>query len=60
MRHDRVGVMIARGDLAVECGYERLAYEAFGSEGNASRIMPLSLDAMTARYEKGQLSPRIQ
>ena len=25
MRHDRVGVMIARGDLAVECGYERLA-----------------------------------
>jgi pyruvate kinase len=25
MRHDRIGVMIARGDLAVECGYERLA-----------------------------------
>jgi pyruvate kinase len=25
MRHPRVGVMIARGDLAVECGYERLA-----------------------------------
>ncbi len=25
MRHDRVGVMIARGDLAIECGYERLA-----------------------------------
>lgn len=25
MRYDRVGVMIARGDLAVECGYERLA-----------------------------------
>jgi pyruvate kinase len=25
MRHARVGVMIARGDLAVECGYERLA-----------------------------------
>ena len=25
MRGDRVGVMIARGDLAVECGYERLA-----------------------------------
>jgi pyruvate kinase len=25
MRHERVGVMIARGDLAVECGYERLA-----------------------------------
>jgi pyruvate kinase len=25
MRHQRFGVMIARGDLAVECGYERLA-----------------------------------
>jgi pyruvate kinase len=25
MRYPRVGVMIARGDLAVECGYERLA-----------------------------------
>jgi pyruvate kinase len=25
MRGQRVGVMIARGDLAVECGYERLA-----------------------------------
>jgi len=25
MRRERVGVMIARGDLAVECGYERLA-----------------------------------
>jgi len=25
MRHEAVGVMIARGDLAVECGYERLA-----------------------------------
>jgi pyruvate kinase len=25
MRHDRIGVMIARGDLAIEVGYERLA-----------------------------------
>jgi pyruvate kinase len=25
MRHERIGLMIARGDLAVECGYERLA-----------------------------------
>src|ERR1019366_4948819 len=25
MRHPHFGVMIARGDLAVECGYERLA-----------------------------------
>ena len=25
MMHERVGVMIARGDLAVECGYQRLA-----------------------------------
>lgn len=25
MRSPRIGVMIARGDLAVECGYQRLA-----------------------------------
>ena len=25
MRSERAGVMIARGDLAVECGYERMA-----------------------------------
>jgi len=25
MQHERAGVMIARGDLAVECGYQRLA-----------------------------------
>jgi len=25
MEHERTGVMIARGDLAVECGYQRLA-----------------------------------
>jgi pyruvate kinase len=25
MRHPRAGIMIARGDLAVECGYDRLA-----------------------------------
>jgi len=25
MAHEAVGIMIARGDLAVECGYERLA-----------------------------------
>jgi pyruvate kinase len=25
MRHDRIGVMIARGDLAIEVGYQRLA-----------------------------------
>ena len=25
MRHPNYGVMVARGDLAVECGYERLA-----------------------------------
>ena len=25
MEHERAGVMIARGDLAVECGYQRLA-----------------------------------
>lgn len=25
MRHDPIGIMIARGDLAVECGFERMA-----------------------------------
>ena len=25
MQHDRIGIMIARGDLAIECGWEKLA-----------------------------------
>lgn len=30
-------------------------YQAFGTAGNASKIKPLSLEAMTARYVKGEL-----
>ncbi len=35
-------------------------YEAFGTAGNASRIRPLSLEAMTARYTGGELDPKIK
>lgn len=35
-------------------------YEAFGSAGQASRIKPLSLEAMAHRYSSGELAPRIQ
>jgi len=34
-------------------------YEAFGCAGNASKIKVLSLEAMTARYIKGELSPKV-
>ncbi len=34
-------------------------YEAFGTAGNASKIKPVSLEAMTARYESGELDPRV-
>jgi fructose-bisphosphate aldolase class II len=34
-------------------------YEAFGTAGNASKIRALSLDAMTARYAKGELDPKV-
>jgi fructose-bisphosphate aldolase class II len=34
-------------------------YEAFGTAGNASKIQPLSLEAMTARYTSGELDPKI-
>ena len=32
-------------------------YEAFGSAGQASKIKPLNLEQMTARYAKGELDP---
>ena len=35
-------------------------YEAFGTAGQASKIKVLSLDAMTARYSKGELDPRVK
>ena len=34
-------------------------YEAFGTAGNASKIKPISLEAMFQRYENGELDPRI-
>jgi len=34
-------------------------YEAFGCAGNASKIKALSLEAMTARYAKGELDPKV-
>ncbi|MBK1648626.1 class II fructose-bisphosphate aldolase [Rhabdochromatium marinum] len=35
-------------------------YEAFGTAGNASKITALSLDAMTERYTKGELDPKVK
>jgi fructose-bisphosphate aldolase class II len=35
-------------------------YEAFGTAGWASKITPLSLDAMTTRYAKGELDPKVK
>ncbi|CAI8348471.1 fructose-bisphosphate aldolase class II [Porticoccaceae bacterium] len=34
-------------------------YEAFGTAGNASKMKALNLDAMTARYDSGELDPKI-
>ena len=34
-------------------------YEAFGTAGNASKIRALGLDAMTGRYDSGELDPKI-
>ena len=34
-------------------------YEAFGTAGNASKIKPITLDAMVALYEKGKLDPKV-
>lgn len=35
-------------------------YEAFGTAGNASKIKPISLDAMFERYQSGELDPKIK
>ena len=37
----------------------RARYEAFGCAGQASKIKPLSLEAMTTRYAKGELDPKV-
>jgi fructose-bisphosphate aldolase class II len=34
-------------------------YQAFGTAGMASKIKPVSLEVMTARYAKGDLDPRV-
>lgn len=34
-------------------------YEAFGTAGNASKIKPVSLEAMVKRYDKGELEPKV-
>ena len=34
-------------------------YESFGTAGNASKIKVLSLEAMTTRYAKGELTPKV-
>jgi len=34
-------------------------YEAFGTAGNASKIKPISLEAMFQRYLKGELNAKV-
>jgi fructose-bisphosphate aldolase class II len=34
-------------------------YESFGTAGQASKIKPLSLEAMVKRYDKGELDPKV-
>jgi fructose-bisphosphate aldolase class II len=34
-------------------------YEAFGTAGNASKIKPISLEAMYQRYLKGELNAKV-
>jgi fructose-bisphosphate aldolase class II len=40
-------------------GICKARYEAFGTAGNASKITPMSLEAMTDRYAKGELEPKV-
>lgn len=34
-------------------------YEAFGTAGNASKIKPINLEDMVARYDSGELDPKV-
>ena len=45
--------IIAMQDIAMA------RYETFGTAGNASKMQALSLDVMTARYDSGELDPKI-
>jgi fructose-bisphosphate aldolase class II len=40
-------------------GICKARYEAFGTAGQASKIKVISLEAMTRRYTKGELAPKI-
>jgi fructose-bisphosphate aldolase class II len=35
-------------------------YEAFGTAGNASKMKVISLEAMTTKYSKGELAPKVK
>ena len=37
----------------------RARYETFGCAGQASKIKVMSLEAMTSRYAKGELDPKV-
>ena len=47
---------------ATDAMYEicKARYEAFGTAGNASKIKPISLDAMVVRYVSGELTPQVR
>jgi fructose-bisphosphate aldolase class II len=40
-------------------GICKARYEAFGTAGMASKINPVSLEAMVKRYDSGELDPRV-
>jgi fructose-bisphosphate aldolase class II len=40
-------------------GICKARFEAFGCAGQAARIRPLPLEAMTARYRSGELAPKV-
>jgi fructose-bisphosphate aldolase class II len=40
-------------------GICKARYEAFGTAGQASKIKVISLEAMTSRYAKGELAPKV-
>jgi fructose-bisphosphate aldolase class II len=40
-------------------GICKARYEAFGAAGMASKIKPVSLEAMVKRYDSGELDPRV-
>jgi len=61
--HDKPSEFDPRKYLAIatKAMYEicKARYEAFGTAGNASKITPLSLEAMSTRYASGELDPQV-